>query len=129
MKRIIYIFILLMAAIGARSQRVVEKHIRCQDSSINSDISIEVRKNDLKMSYLVKGRLSTGMFKAILYDPEGKPECGFQLTADPATDGPEGAKGQMSGEVKLPLPGVWKLRLQTEHASGNLSYQIYFNKP
>lgn len=129
MKRIIYIFILLIVAMSARSQRLVEKHIRCRDSSMNANISIEVGKNDSKMSYLVKGRLSTGIFKAILYDPEGKPECGFQLTADPATDGPEGAKGQMSGEVKLPLAGVWKLRLQTEHASGDLNYQIYFNKP
>ncbi|MBS1597343.1 MAG: hypothetical protein JST75_03900 [Bacteroidetes bacterium] len=129
MKKLACIFIMMVISIFAKSQRIIEKNIRCQDSSINNDIKIIVEKNDSKMDYMIKGHLSTGVFKAILYDPEGKKEEGFQLTADPKMDGPRGAKGQMSGPVKLPLQGIWRLHLETQHATGELSYQIYFNKP
>ena len=128
MKRIADIIILLLATTIVKSQRVVERHLNCKDSSISSDIRIVVDKNDLTMDYLIKGHLSAGVFKAILYDPEGRQEGGFQLTADPKTDEPGGAKGQMSGPVKSPMPGSWRLHLEAQHCTGNLSYQIYFNK-
>ncbi|MDB5211127.1 MAG: hypothetical protein JWQ30_1954 [Sediminibacterium sp.] len=92
----------------------------CDSSRTNT---FKVESGVERISISAKSKLSKGDMSFVIIDPEGKRETGFQISA--GSDGTPG-NGQLTHEIKQPIPGSWKLEIKVNKGTGNSTYKIRY---
>lgn len=128
MKKILFI-LLLLEVTQVNAQSGISKTLEFSDTTFEKEITFEVLTGSLKTDFLLKSFLTNGFLAVSIIAPNGKNEGRYQLKANRGSESPDKpAKGEFSRTLKLPLPGIWKLRLQVQKGVGKFSYEINSTK-
>jgi len=128
MKKLLFFF-LALGAMQAKAQ-VIKGSIDLRDSTISRSIPFDVTAGTKLVKYVIKVYAAEGEVTVTLTDPNDKrSSLNVTLGTQTRNGGHEPSKGELSDDLKPKIPGTWKFNINTENATGRISYQIEIIKP
>jgi hypothetical protein len=134
MKKLLINLLLLMGALygHAQSNGSLSQTMDLKNCDTTKIYTVDIKKGTKEIKLSAEGHLSAGYLSFIVFDPEGKRETGFDISADSDSKPEKGrtiTKGRTTAtyENTTPLIGLWKIKLITTNATGSFNYKLNFN--
>ncbi|MDX1470751.1 MAG: hypothetical protein R3213_04590 [Flavobacteriaceae bacterium] len=109
-----------------------ELRVELSKEDINKKHAFEIPKNISSITSGIEGKVSNGVLKIYLMDPNKRSEGLFSLNASSSKKkGREHkgeAKGHFENENNRPLPGTWWLHVDGDEVEGQFTVEIVLSK-